>query len=425
MRYESKTWKTESNFLNLTVSDFLWLLAMNMLLFQSAIQNATGFTLIDELATAALVIAALLKASRGSLKLRGGLLAGVFICVATLVLIGLASNYASGVTDNLKPILADVFACIKFPIALISANLVFKDAALLRTVFEGETRALILVLFVLAVLNLFVPIADFGNDPRYGLRASFQFVFGHPEGVNFVVVGLLTVLLLDRKRNLVWILLGTIVMCLTLRSKAFVYVAVVWFLTATWGKKGKLKKYHVMLGVLAAIAIGYDQFVYYYNSEGFARSELTRVGFLIANEYFPLGSGFATYGSNITASTAYYSPLYYKYGLSTVDGLIPGSVSFLSDVFWPIVIGQFGWIGLVIYILMIALLFIFLYKGSSHSGQRLACLACLLFLLVSSTAESAFFHPCAIYLAICLGLALSSNKADGSEAVTADGIEIA
>ena len=69
----------------------------------------------------------------------------------------------------------------------------------------------------------------------------------------------------------------------------------------------------------------------------------------VANDFFPLGAGWGTFGSSASRDV-FYSPLYGHYGISTLWG---GSVrygSFLVDTFWPKIIGEQGWIGFAIYI---------------------------------------------------------------------------
>lgn len=85
-----------------------------------------------------------------------------------------------------------------------------------------------------------------------------------------------------------------------------------------------------------------------------ARNILYNTGFRIAKDFFPLGSGLGTFGGWIAA--LYYSPLYSKYGISPVYGLGPRG-HFLTDTFWPYIIGEFGVIGTICYIWIIASLF--------------------------------------------------------------------
>lgn len=389
------------------LSDLGWLAIFNLLLFQTTIQNTTGFSFIDEAATGIAILISLFSSAWRLYQGRAGKwVHHCSFCLALLVFWGVTSNLISGVAIGCSPIIIDLYACVKFPIALVCMVAVLHERQRLYRAVEAECRFFVVVLLAFGIANLFIQIGDFGSDPRYGLRASYRFVFGHPEMLVFVCVGIVLVFARDYRRNIRWIFVALMVMCLSLRSKGIAFAAVTLLLVVSWGHRGKLSFIHVLFGALAAIAIGWDQYQYYFMSSGFARTELTKAAVQIANSYFPFGSGFGTYGSNITADSRYYSPLYFKYGLSAVYGLIPGDVSFLSDVFWPIVIGQFGWAGLILYCVMLVALILGVYRFASDRGQRLCVVLCFAFLLISSTAESAFFHPNAIYLAFCLALAL-------------------
>lgn len=400
--------------LDLKLEDCFWLLMMNALLFSQAIDVAIGFSYIDEIATVVCVCCAILKIRKHLGENINPFVGRALFCLCLTVFIAFTSNYVAGVNVSIAPILIDLFTCVKFPLTLISAFLIFRDKEDLRLIFELEAKFLVLILLIFGIVNLFVQIGNFGTTGRYGFRASFQFVFGHPESLNLAVLGILLLLVLDPKGNKLWILGSLFVMCLSFRSKGLGFVALALFLLMTWNKSGRLKVYQVAIGLFAAVLIGYDQFSYYFTTDGAARGELTRVAILIANRFFPFGSGFATYGSNITSDMNYYSPLYYEYGLYTVQGITPGHTNFLSDVYWPTILGQFGWIGSACYCLLLIFLITFVYRSCQSSGQRLACVFCFSYILISSTAASCLFHPTSVYLACCLGLALSVRSSSQS-----------
>lgn len=405
--------RCERGVFDLRLSEVLWLLGFNVLLFESPIQNSTGFTYVDEIMTLCLLAAAALKISFS--KVATGVLgpkarAAVLLMLA-VVCLGLLGNAAGGVQTQAAPILIDLFTCVKFPVALVSACIVFSGSnALLFRAVEMEAKAVVAVLFVLGIANLFV---DFGmgSDPRYGLRASFMAVFGHPTYLVFACVGLSVVLLANWRRNIPWVFIVLVVIALSLRSKGLVYAALVVVLLVLFSRRNRLSVLHIVVCAVLALLIAYDQFEAYFQTDGFARTELLRTSFEVAGDYAPFGSGFATYGSAVTAETQYYSSLYYHYGLSTVWGLTPERANFLSDTFWPTVLGQFGWAGLVLYVGMLVVLFAFAYE--LNSATRLAVLCCFLYLAISSTSESAFFNPQSVYLAVCLSLAMRSVAAAG------------
>jgi hypothetical protein len=67
----------------------------------------------------------------------------------------------------------------------------------------------------------------------------------------------------------------------------------------------------------------------------------------IARDHLPLGAGLGRYGSWI--SREQYSDLYYQYGLSRIYGLSPQNPQFVTDTFWPQILGETGVIGLGAY----------------------------------------------------------------------------
>ena len=63
-------------------------------------------------------------------------------------------------------------------------------------------------------------------------------------------------------------------------------------------------------------------------------------------DYFPLGTGFATYASDSAFKN--YSPVYIKYGFLSESEVSPASY-FMNDTFWSIIIAQTGFIGILLY----------------------------------------------------------------------------
>lgn len=389
--------------------DVLWLVVFNLLLFQMPIQNATGFSYADEVVTLAGVGLAVWECSRhGRVRITKDL-ARAAACLAAFVALGLLSDLVADLQPSLRSIAIDVFTCVKFPLALVGLLVALRGRRDLLRMVELECKIVIVALLVFGIANLFVPIADFGGGSRYGLRASFRFVFGHPEFLVFACVGMVLVFVADYQRNFWWIAGALVVAALSLRAKAIGFVVVAALLLLTWRRRGRLEAVHLVIGVPALVAVGWASLEAYYRQPGAARAELALKSVAVANRYFPLGSGFATYGSAVTATTGNYSPLYYELGLNTVMGLEPGDTAFLSDTFWPIVIGQCGWLGLILYVLFLVFFFLYAYRYRDDASSRLASTLCFLFLLISSAGESAFFHPESIFLAFCLALVLAAG----------------
>lgn len=393
-------------FLETSVGDLALLLFLNLALFGEAIQSAMGFSYCDEIATIAVVCAAFFRFHASKNALADGMSTSSRLALVWLFVVVSAAflgNAFCGVHASTAAILTDFLTCCKFPIALIASIYAFACSERLSALFEIEAKILLVVMTVLGIGNLFF---DFGmgSEARFGIRASFTFVFDHPTYLVFCAAGLTAFLMKDRERNMPFIVMGMLVVLLSLRSKGFAFAAVCLLLLLTFGKSNRLSVVHIALGLTAVALIGMDQYINYYQSAGYARGELARQAIAVANDYFPLGTGFATYGSAVTAQIDNYSPLYYAYGLSTVWGLAPGAASFLSDTFWPTVLAQFGYFGLVAFAALLIALFAMCYKAGG--GSRLPVICIFAYLLISSTSESSFFNPSAAYLAMCAGLAI-------------------
>jgi O-Antigen ligase len=78
-----------------------------------------------------------------------------------------------------------------------------------------------------------------------------------------------------------------------------------------------------------------------------ARVALYQASLLVARDHFPLGAGLGRFGSWMSRTE--YSDLYHEYGLDRVYGLSPQNPVFITDTFWPQVLGELGVIGLAAY----------------------------------------------------------------------------
>jgi|GEM_PF-996535 len=363
--------RRSSLFLETSVVDLALLLFLNLALFGEVIQAATGFSYCDEIATIAVVCAAYFRfhASKNALAESMSTSSRLaLVCLFAVVSAAFLGNAFCGVHASTAAILTDFLTCCKFSIALIASIYAFACSERLSALFEIEAKILLVVMTVLGIGNLFF---DFGmgSEARFGIRASFTFVFDHPTYLVFCAAGLTAFLMKDRERNMPFIVMGMFVVLLSLRSKGFAFAGVCLLLLLTFGKSNRLSVVHIALGLAAVALIGMDQYINYYQSAGYARGELARQAIAVANDYFPLGTGFATYGSAVTAQIDNYSPLYYMYGLSTVRGLAPGAASFLSDTFWPTVLAQFGYFGLIAFVALLIALFVMCYKAGGLASQ--------------------------------------------------------
>ncbi|MCM1348342.1 MAG: hypothetical protein NC338_02940 [Firmicutes bacterium] len=81
--------------------------------------------------------------------------------------------------------------------------------------------------------------------------------------------------------------------------------------------------------------------------QSFARPVLYATSGLILWDFFPFGSGLASFAT--FASQVNYSNLYYEYGLDKIHGLSPQMNDFICDAYYPS-LAEFGIVGVILFI---------------------------------------------------------------------------
>jgi len=139
------------------------------------------------------------------------------------------------------------------------------------------------------------------------------------------------------------------------------------------------------------LAMGALTIVEYGHSDPYptARTALYYTSVRIASDHFPLGTGLASFGSY--ASRLFYSNTYHDYSIANIDGVAPGSPEYITDTFWPMVLGEGGIISFVGYMAFLAILGLQAWSGLKRReyDQASACRSlAVLFLLTASMLES-------------------------------------
>lgn len=126
-----------------------------------------------------------------------------------------------------------------------------------------------------------------------------------------------------------------------------------------------------------------------------ARTALNITSLEISIDYFPFGVGFGKFGSPI--SMQYESEVYHQYGIDTVYGLnYEFNSNFMADTFWPMILGETGIVGLVIYIIILVVIFkpyIKIYIGKPSDLRVCMVVSLLIFNLICSVAKPTLSGP--------------------------------
>ena len=143
----------------------------------------------------------------------------------------------------------------------------------------------------------------------------------------------------------------------------------------------------------------------------------------VARDYFPLGAGLGRYASPM--SRVDFSPLYARYGLDRIWGLTPQFDAYITDTFWPHVLGETGVFGLICYLVFIGALGLGLWRATSSlvvpfsHAFALGALMAFVHAAVESLASSMYESPPRTYLAfgavaVALALARAARSASAS-----------
>lgn len=388
-----------------------YIISVYLFVFQNLFQRfVPAFQYFDEL-FALLFFPILMMKVKKTLKIRrNGEKTGLFV-----VLIGIIGMLSSLLNhfQSWTAVMADALIFFKFFMVYYISSQLWNVEMLYRHKknFVFNVRIISVTLFIMTILAYVTNL--FPSDYRYGILSNKLF-YSHQTYLVAICMFLYSNYLIASEKVFdVYMSMLLVILLSTLRIKAFGAVLIVIAMSAyVWNRKKKIELNRIAIfGVVIAILFS-NSISYYFFSDNtdMARTQILINSFRVANDNFPFGSGFATYGSYY--SGVYYSPLYYKYGLNNIWGLTPNFYDFVADGFWPMVIAQFGYTGCIVYVLILFSIFKSIEKSfdKQQITVYIAKMACFVYLLISSVAENSFAGPIGLSLAIVLGLSQRKRR---------------
>ena len=275
------------------------------------------------------------------------------------IAIGLISNLVSELTSDWFSICVDVLASSKLLLAYFGMKYYSTNKEKQATInmLLPLAKLFTILAFIFSIASQFVDLGMTGGERyhiksfRFFFRINFQYI-----AVYILVLGVLvfTTKLTPKKRK-IYYAMAVVSIILATKAPALILAFLFVFLSIYYKRHKVLNPIVIIIISFVLIGIGWYQINNYLLREDVPRHLFWVYGVKTANNYFPLGSGFATFGSDQASRN--YSQLYYQYGFDKQWGMSPDYGPYLSDNFWPTVIAQFGWIGGGIYILIFVILF--------------------------------------------------------------------
>lgn len=385
------------------------------LVFQKAVQRTissgilyqavTYFDEVTEIVAVIIIIRALakkqLKLSKCEIAIGVAFAVYFAFCTISTIVYSYMSVFLS---------VLDAFVCLKF-IAFYFAgkSLITSKALTLKKTYEilnVPCKQVSVILLLLALHDLIFPAFFEKYDYRF-FTQSLILGFQHPAYLAIVCLTVICVLALNMRYdqgNMKYIFMMTAVTILTFRSKEMSAALIILLLYLLFVKY-KFQGNALVLVPVAALCAYFssDQFDKYFTVHDYApmRLKLIQDGIKIANQHFPFGSGFATFGT--TVSYEYNSPFYQSLGYYS-ERYIDQQV--VADAFWHGIFAESGWLGSAAFITTVLLMtFDSISKAKDHPYAGWCMLSIMLYSFIASIASSSFFNPAIAIMFIIYGIA--------------------
>lgn len=295
------------------------------------------------------------------------------VVLSFVVLLGVISNLISGINNSLFSIGIDIVAETKLLFAFFAMKYFLSNKEKQATINMLLPLAKLYTIsaFLLSIVSQFINIGMTGGT-RYGIK-EFKFIFNFSFQYVAIYILVFGILVCNNKMRanvrLTYYVMGIISIILATKGPPIMFSIIFVGLSFYFKKHDRISPVIMLIGAAILACAGWFQIETYLLNENAPRHIFFQYSFKTANNYFPFGSGFATYGSDQAARN--YSRLYYLYGFNELNGMNPDNPAFLSDTFWPMAIGQFGWFGSIAYIIAFVRVFLTL-KSKKYANQRRA-----------------------------------------------------
>ena len=383
------------------------------MIFQNVLENYFNvFGILDEAMSAVIVIIAIINilSSRKKYVICKNN-KKILVSVLALIIIGVIGNLKTDY-QTIIPALKDAVCVLKGIITYVFIPLCLSNLKLdeYLTIINNHLKIITGLVFLTVVGNLLFDIFPY-YEIRFGIKSQ-QIFFTHPTylaSFSVIIIILLSVNLREHEENKKYIILMLLVLASTLRFKSIAFIPIYMYLYyIVFIRQRKLQLLDIGILCVLGGAFAISQVMEYFNNPDWARNVLTMNSLNIAKDNFPIGTGFGTYASWVSGES--YSNIYYDYNISTTWGISPDFYEFIADTFWPMIIGQFGVLGLGIYIYILLRIYKNIMNNDNldyYFGQILT----LLYLIILSMAEASFSGQIVVvYMAL---IAVLGNKKIG------------
>ena len=206
---------------------------------------------------------------------------------------------------------------------------------------------------------------------------------------------------------LIWFVLATITMFFSQSGLGMLGIGLLVLVYIFLEKQKQFHWYYMIPIAFVGILISWEEISMYLLDSTAPRAKLLIYSFVTAFEYFPIGAGFSTYASSMAVSN--YSKLYYLYGFNKQFGMSKENAYYLMDSYYPMIIGELGALGTVVFGVMIWSIFKSIIEISDKLIKN-GALYLFAFLLIAGLGfGTGSSWGCAVYILIPL-MVIEGNR---------------
>ena len=335
----------------------------------------------------------------------------ILLCLTVITLIVILSNLYTHYTVSFFAVIVDILWLWKPFATFIAFQYFFKSEYQQReTVHNLLPFAKFVVIFVfsLSIIGQFVNIGVTGTHSILGFK-SFYFFWHNGIQTGWLIFGALMIIGASgiKKRKFVnYLIIGSVPLVLTTSANVMAWVFFAFALFIMLNEKRLFKWYYFLILGIGVVAFTFADVSKYLLSDS-VRMKFIKTAISLAKNYFPFGTGFALFGSDMAAR--YYSPVYRALGWTSSWTLgINGTL--LNDNYFAMILGQFGIISFIIFGIMLYLIFKSSNTNSLNRFERITVLASIITIIISMIGSASSKTCMGVYVYAVMGIIVSKNN---------------
>lgn len=325
--------------------------------------------------------------------------------------IGLCGNALFQVQESYFAIIVDWCGCIKAPVSFLAIYEAIQgdESYQISNTLRNFAKLIIISSTIFGTISLFYNLGMSG-EIRFGIPA-FSYIFRQSHSLAIILISsviLISMTEQSKQQTYIYFALAAYSMILTTKGPSLIWVALTTLFFLQNNYTFRLKPRHMILIATVAVILGGYQITNYLLNTESPRYLLMKHAFVTINSHMPTGTGFATYGSDMAAK--FYSPLYEEYGFNTYWGMSSQSGQFLNDNYWPMVIGQFGYIGLILTIFLYLNILKLLQNGVKGYSTRILVATGCIYIAIHSLGSASLTSSMGVLLFFIFAIAAGMGK---------------